>query len=106
MRGKEQLGVKVVHAGDIGTVPKLNVTSTGDTLCDKGHPLVLSVPEYPSALFQVSVTPKTQADSAKLSPTLTRLCEEGFNPYLAPGSQHQSNHFTGHGRPTYRCGNP
>jgi elongation factor G len=76
MRGKEQLGVKVVHAGDIGTVPKLNVTSTGDTLCDKGHPLGLSVPEYPSALFQVSVSPKTQADSAKLSPTLTRLCEE------------------------------
>jgi elongation factor G len=76
MRGKEQIGVKVVHAGDIGTVPKLSVTSTGDTLCDKSHPLTLSVPVYPSALFQVAVFPKTQADSAKLSPTLTRLCEE------------------------------
>jgi elongation factor G len=76
MRGKEQIGVKVVHSGDIGTVPKLSVTSTGDTLCDKGHPLVLPVPEYPSALYQVAVFPKTQADSAKISPTLTRLCEE------------------------------
>ncbi len=76
MRGKEQIGVKVVHAGDIAAVPKLNVTSTGDTLCDKGHPLVLNLPEYPNALYQVAVSPKTQADSAKISPTLTRLCEE------------------------------
>ena len=76
MRGKEQIGVKVVHAGDIASVPKLNVTSTGHTLCDKGHPLTLPVPEYPSALYRVAVSPKTQADSAKISPTLTRLCEE------------------------------
>ncbi|MGD9094167.1 MAG: elongation factor G, partial [Anaerolineales bacterium] len=76
LRGKEQIGVKVVHAGDIASVPKLGETSTGDTLCDKGHPLTLPVPDYPNALYQVAVSPKTQADSAKLSPTLTRLCEE------------------------------
>lgn len=76
MRGKEQIAVKVVHAGDLGTVSKLSVTTTGDTLCDKGHPLVLPVPQYPHALYQVAVSPKTQTDSAKLSPTLTRLCEE------------------------------
>jgi len=76
LRGKETIPVKVVHSGDIATVPKLNVTSTGDTLCDRGHPLTLPVPEYPSALYRVAVTPKTQADSAKISPTLTRLCDE------------------------------
>lgn len=76
LRGKETIGVKVFHAGDIGTVPKLSVTSTGDTLCDKGHPLTLPVPQYPNALYRVAVAPKTQADSAKISPTLTRLCEE------------------------------
>lgn len=76
MRGKEQFPVKVVHAGDIATVPKLSETSTGHTLCDKNHPLTLPVPEYPSALYRVAVSPKTQADSAKISPTLTRLCEE------------------------------
>ncbi len=76
LRGKEQIGVKVVHSGDIATVSKLGDTSTGDTLCDKGYPLTLPVPEYPNALYQVAVSPKTQADSAKLSPTLTRLCEE------------------------------
>jgi elongation factor G len=66
----------VIHSGDIATVSKLATTSTSDTLCDKGHPLTLSVPEYPHALYRVAVMPKTQGDSAKLSPTLTRLCEE------------------------------
>ncbi len=75
-RGKDTSAVKIVHAGDIGTVPKLSETSTGNTLCDKTHPITLPVPEYPNALFQVAVFPKTQADSTKISPTLTRLCEE------------------------------
>jgi elongation factor G len=76
LRGKEQTPVKTSHAGDIVAVAKLNVTSTGDTFCDKTHPLTLPVPEYPHSLYSVAVFPKTQADSAKLSPTLTRLCEE------------------------------
>ena len=75
-RGKEMMNVKIVHAGDIGCVPKLTETSTGNTLCDKAHALTLPVPEYPRALFQVAVFPKTQADSTKISPSLTRLCEE------------------------------
>jgi elongation factor G len=76
IRGKEQIGVKYVHAGDIGTVPKLGETSTGNTLCDKGHPLTFRVPNYPNALYRVAVSPKTQAASAKISPTLTKLSEE------------------------------
>jgi elongation factor G len=76
LRGKEQIGVKVVHSGDIATVSKLGSTSTGDVLCDRGHPLTMSLPHYPHALYQVAINPKTQADSAKLSATLTRLCEE------------------------------
>ncbi|MBE9474197.1 MAG: elongation factor G [Chloroflexi bacterium] len=76
IRGKEAISVKTVHAGDIATVPKLTATSTGDTLCDRAHPLELPVPDYPTALYRVSLSPKTQSDSAKISPTLTRLCEE------------------------------
>lgn len=75
-RGKEQIAVKNVHSGDIASVAKLSVTATGDTFCDKGHPLTMPVPEYPSALYQVAIGPKTQADAAKISPSLTRLCEE------------------------------
>ena len=76
LRGKEQIAVKLVHAGDIATVPKLTSTSTADTLCDRGHPLEFKTPNYPHALFRVAITPKTQSDSAKISPTLTRLSEE------------------------------
>ncbi len=75
-RGKEQIAVKSVHCGDIASVAKLSVTATGDTFCDKGHPLTMPVPEYPSALYRVAIGPKTQADAAKISPSLTRLCEE------------------------------
>ncbi|MEW6568599.1 MAG: elongation factor G [Chloroflexota bacterium] len=76
LRGKEQIPVKNLHAGDIGTVPKLGETGTGHTLCDKGHPLSLPIPDYPNALYSVAVVPKTQADSAKMGTSLTRLCEE------------------------------
>lgn len=75
-RGKETFTTKVIHVGDIGTVAKLSETATGNTFCDKTHPLTLPVPEYPSSLFQVAIFPKTQADSTKISPALTRLCEE------------------------------
>ena len=75
-RGKEQIPAKVIHAGDLGAVAKLTVSSTGDTLCDKNHPLTITVPKYPAALFRVAIGPKTQADAVKISSTLTRLCEE------------------------------
>jgi elongation factor G len=75
-RGKEQISIKNVHAGDIAVVSKLNVTATGDTLCDKNHPVNIDIPKFPSPLYRVAVHPKTQADAAKISPTLTRLCEE------------------------------
>jgi len=75
-RGKEGIPTKIVHAGDIASVSKLNATSTGDTFCDKNHPLTIAKPKFPAALYRVAVSPKTQADAAKISPTLTRLCEE------------------------------
>lgn len=75
-RGKEAISAKVVHAGDIAVVSKLNATTTGDTFCDKGHPLMIAKPHYPAALYRVAVAPKTQADAAKISTVLTRLSEE------------------------------
>lgn len=78
-RGKDTISVSALHSGDIGIVPKLSETATGNTLCDKTHSLELPVPEFPNSLFQVAISPKTQADSTKISPTLTRLCEEDMN---------------------------
>ncbi len=75
-RGKEQIAIAAVHAGDIASVAKLSATATGDTLCDKAHSLNFPLPSFPQALYSVAVSPKTQADAAKISPTLTRLCDE------------------------------
>ena len=75
-RGKEGIPTKTVHAGDIGVVSKLNSTVTGDTFCDKGRPFRVTPPNFPAALYRVAITPKTQADAAKISVTLTKLCEE------------------------------
>ena len=74
--GKEGSPVDALHAGDIGLVAKLSVTSTGDTLCRKETPITLPTADYPNALYQVALFPKTQSDAAKLSTTLSRLCEE------------------------------
>ncbi len=76
LQGKEQLPATRVPAGDIGAVARLSETQTGDTLCDKGVPLRLEPAVYPNPLFSVAVSPKTKADAAKISPTLTRLSEQ------------------------------
>ncbi len=75
-RGKEQLPVTDLSAGDIGGVAKLSTTGTNDTLCDKAHSLTLPRPTYPDPLYSVAVAPKTKADSAKMGPALTRVTEE------------------------------
>jgi len=75
-RGKEAISIKTIHAGDIAVVPKLSETVTGNTLGDKSYPVTLPSAKYPNALYRVAISPKTQADSAKISTVLTRLCEE------------------------------
>jgi elongation factor G len=76
MRGKEQLTVDTMHAGDIGAVAKLSHTITGDTVGEKDKALIVAPLEFPKPVYAVAVTPATQADSAKMGPTLARLCDE------------------------------
>jgi len=76
LRGKEQTPVTAIPAGGIGAVTKLSVTSTGDTLCDRGVPYVMAPIVYPEPLFSAAVFPKTKADLDKLSVGLARLVEE------------------------------
>ncbi len=76
LRGKEQFPVKQVGPGDLGVVAKLTASVTGDTLCDKNHPITLPGIKYPEPLFSVAVAPKTKADLDKLSNVLSRLVEE------------------------------
>lgn len=76
MRGKEQIPIKCLHSGDLGTVAKLSDTATGDSLGDKNNPLYFQAAVYPGSLYAVAVRPRTQADSTKMGPTLTKLSEE------------------------------
>lgn len=75
-RGKEQISLSEAVAGDICGLVKLNHTQTGDTLCDRATPLSMAVVTYPSPVYAVALTPKTQGDSAKLGPSLARIAEE------------------------------
>ena len=62
--------------GDIAAVAKLSTTTTFDTLCDKGTPVILACPELPHPVFSAAIMPKSKADVDKLGPGLHRLMEE------------------------------
>jgi elongation factor G len=74
-RGKETFPVSVLHAGDIGVVAKLANTRTGDTIADRDQGFEIVKPDFPDPLYTIALTPKTQADSAKMGTILTSLCE-------------------------------
>jgi elongation factor G len=75
LRGKEQIPVPVLHAGDIGAVAKLTVTATGDTISSKEKPITLRKPVYPTPIYAVALDPKTQADGTKMGTILTQLVQ-------------------------------
>lgn len=74
--GKQQQTVTEVTAGDIGGVAKLNVTSTGDTLCSQGHAVTLPGIDFPEANFSMAIQPLSKGDVDKMSSVLPRICEE------------------------------
>lgn len=75
LRGKEQIPVTQLHAGDIGVIAKLNNTKTGDSFSSRQNPIQVVRPEFPDPLYAVAVVPKTQADSTKMGTILTNLAQ-------------------------------
>ncbi len=65
-----------IFAGDIAAVVGLKLTRTGDTLCEKAHPIVLETIHFPEPVIAVAVEPKTKADQDRLSLALERLSSE------------------------------
>jgi len=65
-----------VYAGDLAAAVGLKNTSTGDTLCDPDHPIILESMEFPEPVISVAIEPKSQADEDKLSQSLMKLAEE------------------------------
>ena len=76
IQGKNQIPTPEIGAGDIGAVAKLQETATGDTLCDKVHPIILKSIEFPEPVYSLAVKAKTKADEDKLGPALQKLAEE------------------------------
>ncbi|MCU0497356.1 MAG: elongation factor G [Anaerolineae bacterium] len=75
VRGKDTFPAPILHAGDIGVVAKLTSTRTGDTIADRDQKFEIVKPNFPEPLYAISLTPRTQADSAKMGTILTNLCE-------------------------------
>jgi elongation factor G len=76
MRGKTQINLEEVTAGDIGAVAKLSETATGDTLCDKNNPVIFAPIDFPDPVISFAVEPKTKGDEEKVGGGLTRFTEE------------------------------
>jgi elongation factor G len=65
-----------VYAGDIAAAIGLKDVKTGDTLCDKDHPIILEAMKFPEPVIAVAIEPKTKADQDKLSTGLQKLADE------------------------------
>ncbi len=76
LRGKQQIPVAEIPAGDLGAVAKLSETQTNDTLCGKDRPLRLRPVEFPRPAIAMTVEPKSKQDEDKLGQALARLAEE------------------------------
>jgi elongation factor G len=68
--------VEEVFAGDIAALVGLKYTTTGDTLCDEEHPIILEKIEFPEPVISMRIEPKTKADQEKMSIALRKLAEE------------------------------
>ncbi|MBE6141947.1 MAG: elongation factor G [Erysipelotrichaceae bacterium] len=76
MHSNHREEVEELHAGDIGAVVGLKNTTTGDTLCDENHEVILEKMEFPDPVIEEAVEPKTKADQEKMSIALQKLAEE------------------------------
>src|SRR6266545_2697283 len=76
LQGKNQTAVPEIQAGDLGAVAKLKETLTGETLCDKAHPIVFPPLVFPEPATTFAIEPRTRGDEDKISIALHRLMEE------------------------------
>ncbi len=76
MHANKREEIKEVRTGDIAAAVGLNLTTTGDTLCDMKHPLVLETLEFPDPVIAIAIEPKTKADEEKLDTALRKITRE------------------------------
>jgi elongation factor G len=76
MHANKREDIKEVYAGDIAAAVGLRDTTTGDTLCDENHAVVLEAIEFPAPVIAIAIEPKTKADQEKLGVSLQKLATE------------------------------
>ena len=76
MHANERKEIKFVESGDIAAAVGLKSVTTGDTLCDINHPIILERMEFPDPVISQAVEPKTKADQEKMALALNRLAQE------------------------------
>ena len=76
MHSNQRKEITTVYAGDIAAAVGLKNTTTGDTLCDEKHPVILESMEFPEPVIQLAIEPKTKAGQEKMGIALGKLAEE------------------------------
>ncbi len=76
MHANARKDIDCCYAGDIAAAVGLKRTTTGDTLCDKNHPVILESMEFPEPVIRVAIEPKTKAGQEKMGIALQKLAEE------------------------------
>ena len=76
MHANDRKDIDIVYSGDIAAAVGLKNTTTGDTLCDEDHPVILESMEFPDPVIRVAIEPKTKAGQEKMGIALAKLAEE------------------------------
>ena len=76
MHANHRRDIETVYSGDIAAAVGLKNTTTGDTLCDENHPIILESMEFPEPVIRVAIEPKTKAGQEKMGIALAKLAEE------------------------------
>ena len=76
MHANDRKDIECCYAGDIAAAVGLKNTTTGDTLCDEKHPVILESMEFPEPVIRVAIEPKTKAGQEKMGIALAKLAEE------------------------------
>ena len=76
MHANSRTEIDKVYSGDIAAAVGFKVTTTGDTICDEQHPVILESMEFPEPVIELAIEPKTKNDQGKMGEALAKLAEE------------------------------
>ena len=76
MHANKRMDLEKVYSGDIAAAVGFKITTTGDTICDEQHPVILESMEFPEPVIELAIEPKTKAGQGKMGEALAKLAEE------------------------------